>query len=112
MELYATPLEQQTEWFKASIEYINGLVDLDMNVSGDGISGDVSNNSWHLNDNAVSGNGNAVSGNGNNDVLLLEGVMVLWIQLVVIKIMTDVLHELRALRKKVALVKVDDARIE
>ncbi|GJS40949.1 hypothetical protein Tco_0565992, partial [Tanacetum coccineum] len=113
LQLYATPVEQQTEWFKASIEYINGLVDLDMNVSGDGISGDVSNNSWHLNDNAVSGNGNAVSGNGNNDVLLLEGVMVLWIQLVVIKIMSvnkinkikltslaDVLYELRALRKE------------
>ncbi|GJT00968.1 hypothetical protein Tco_0822137 [Tanacetum coccineum] len=66
LELYATPLEQQTEWFKASIEYINGLVDLDMNVSEDDIGGDVSNNSFDLNENAV-------SGNGNNDVLLLEG---------------------------------------
>ncbi|GJZ20873.1 phospholipase-like protein [Tanacetum coccineum] len=50
LELYATPVEQQTEWFKASIEYINGLVDLDMNVSEDDIGGDVSNNSFDLND--------------------------------------------------------------
>nr|GEY05983.1 hypothetical protein [Tanacetum cinerariifolium] len=66
LKLYATPVEQQTEWFKASIEYIDGLVDLDMNVFEDAIGGDVSNNSFDLNDNAV-------SGNGNNDVLLLEG---------------------------------------
>nr|GFB98056.1 phospholipase-like protein [Tanacetum cinerariifolium] len=63
LELYATPLEQQTEWFKASIEYINGLVNIDMNVSEDDIGGDVLNNSFDL-------NYNAVSGNGNNDVLL------------------------------------------
>ncbi|GJX05170.1 ribonuclease H-like domain-containing protein, partial [Tanacetum coccineum] len=95
LKLYATLVEQQTAWFKASIEYINGLVDLDMNVSEDDIGGDVSNNSFDLNDNAV-------AGNGNNDVLLLEGE---------IPSLADVLHELRALRKEVALFKVDDARI-
>ncbi|GJW42339.1 phospholipase-like protein [Tanacetum coccineum] len=61
LKLYPTPLEQQTEWFKASIEFINGLVDLDMNVFEDDIGGDVSNNSFDLNENAI-------SGNGNNDV--------------------------------------------
>ncbi|GJW26979.1 hypothetical protein Tco_0040790, partial [Tanacetum coccineum] len=119
LELYATPVEQQTDWFKTSIEYINGLVELDMNVSEDDIGGDISNNSFDLNDNVV-------LCNGNNDVLLLEGEMVLWIQLVVIKIknvikinkmgrwfcgFTDVLYELRTLIKEVALFKVDDARI-
>ncbi|GJY11436.1 hypothetical protein Tco_0379621, partial [Tanacetum coccineum] len=65
LELYATPIEQQTEWFKARIEYINGLVD--MNVSEDDIGGDVSNNSFDLNDNFIpcndrsKGNHNAVN---------------------------------------------------
>ncbi|GJW34607.1 phospholipase-like protein [Tanacetum coccineum] len=123
LELYATPLEQQTEWFKASIEYINGLVDLDMNVSEDDIGGDVSNNSFDLNENAV-------SGNGNNDVLLLEGgdgfvdsvcgdtnhedkqdKQDQQDQQDKQPSLADVLHELRALRKEIALVKVDDARI-
>ncbi|GKD04325.1 hypothetical protein Tco_1179299 [Tanacetum coccineum] len=120
LELYATPVEQQTEWFKASIEYINGLVDLDMNVSEDDIGGDVSNNSFDLNDNVV-------SGNGNNDVLLLEGGDGFVDSVGGDKnhecnqdkqdqqdkqpSLADVLHELRALRKEVALVKVDDARI-
>nr|GEY05982.1 hypothetical protein [Tanacetum cinerariifolium] len=117
LKLYATPVEQQTEWFKASIEYIDGLVDLDMNVFEDAIGGDVSNNSFDLNDNAV-------SGNGNNDVLLLEGG-----DGFVDSVGGDknhecnqdqqdkhpslavVLHELRALRKEFTLVKVDDARI-
>ncbi|GKC17546.1 phospholipase-like protein [Tanacetum coccineum] len=84
------------------------------------ISGDVSNNSFDLNDNVV-------SGNGNNDVLLLE-----WGDGFVDSVggdknhkcnqdkqdqqdkqpsLADVLHELRALRKEVALFKVDDARI-
>ncbi|GJU98962.1 phospholipase-like protein [Tanacetum coccineum] len=117
LELYATPLEQQTEWFKASIEYINGLVDLDMNVSEDDIGGDVSNNSFDLNENVV-------SGNGNNDVLLLEGGDG-FVDSVCGDTnhedkqdqqdkqpsLADVLHELRALRKEIALVKVDDARI-
>ncbi|GJU60929.1 hypothetical protein Tco_1238695, partial [Tanacetum coccineum] len=120
LELYATPVEQQTEWFKASIEYINGLVD--MNVSEDDIGGEVSNNSFDLNDNAV-------SGNGNNDALLVQGG-----DGFVDSIGGDNNHEcnqdkqdkhdqqdkqpsladvyeLRALRKEVALVKVDDARI-
>ncbi|GJV85763.1 hypothetical protein Tco_1525661 [Tanacetum coccineum] len=94
LELYATPVEQQTEWFKASIEYINGLVDLDMNVSEDDIGGDVSNNSFDLNDNVV-------SGNGNNDVLLLEGG----------DGFVDSVESV-LLERKIALVKVDDARIE
>ncbi|GJZ02784.1 hypothetical protein Tco_0520745 [Tanacetum coccineum] len=105
LELYATPVEQQTEWFKASIEYINGLVDLDMNVSEDDIGGDVSNNSFDLNDNDV-------SGNGNNDVLFLEGRDGFVDSVGGDKNHeSDVLHELRALRKEVTLVKVDDARI-
>ncbi|GJV19089.1 hypothetical protein Tco_1368109 [Tanacetum coccineum] len=93
LELYATPIEQQTEWFKARIEYINGLVD--MNVSEDDIGGDVSNNSFDLNDNVV-------SGNGNNDVLLLEGG----------DGFVDSVGGDNNLEKEVALVKVDDARIE
>ncbi|GJU13443.1 TATA-binding protein-associated factor BTAF1 [Tanacetum coccineum] len=123
LELYATPVEQQTDWFKASIEYINGLVDLDMNVSEDDIGGDVSNNSFDLNDNAV-------SGNGNNDVLLLEGGDGFVDSVSGDKnhecnqdkqdkqdqqdkqpSLANVLYELRALRKEVALFKVDDARI-
>ncbi|GJY93938.1 hypothetical protein Tco_0509720 [Tanacetum coccineum] len=94
LELYATPVEQQTEWFKASIEYINGLVDLDINVFEDDIGGDVSNNSFDLNDNAV-------SGNGNNDMLLFEGG-----DGFVDSVGGDKNHE-----KEVAIVKVDDARI-
>ncbi|GKC41645.1 hypothetical protein Tco_1059367, partial [Tanacetum coccineum] len=114
LELYATPVEQQTDWFKASIKYINGLVDLDMNVSEDDIGGDVSNNSFDLNDNDV-------SGNGNNDALLLEGGDGFVDSVGGDKnhecnqdkqpSLADVLHELRALRKEVALFKVDDARI-
>ncbi|GJX46255.1 transposase, MuDR, MULE transposase domain protein [Tanacetum coccineum] len=105
LELYATPVEQQTEWFKASIEYINGLVDLDMNVSEDDIGGDVSNNYFDLNDNDV-------SGNGNNDVLLLEGGDGFVDSVGGDKNHeSDVLDELRALRKEVALLKVDDTRI-
>ncbi|GKD61397.1 hypothetical protein Tco_1298906 [Tanacetum coccineum] len=118
LELYATPVEQQTDWFKATIKYINGLVDLDMNVSKDDIGGDVSNNSFDLNDNVV-------SGNGNNDVLLLEGGDGFVDSVGGDKnhecnkqdqqdkqpSLADVLHKLRALRKEVALFKVDDARI-
>ncbi|GJV79427.1 hypothetical protein Tco_1515297 [Tanacetum coccineum] len=88
LKLYATPVEQQTKWFKASIEYINGLVD--MNVSEDDIGGDVSNNSFDLNDNAVSDKQDQQDKQPS---------------------LADVLYELRALRKEVALIKVDDARI-
>ncbi|GKB02904.1 hypothetical protein Tco_0830993, partial [Tanacetum coccineum] len=80
-------------WFKASIKYINGLVDLDMNVSEDDIGGDVSNNYFYLNDNVVSGNGN------NDDQQDKQPSL------------ADVLDELRALRKEFALLKVDDTRI-
>ncbi|GKC79954.1 hypothetical protein Tco_1130728, partial [Tanacetum coccineum] len=81
----------------------------------------------------VSCNGNAVSGNGNNDVLLIEGGDDFVDSVGGDKnheckqdkqnqqdkqdqqgkqpSLADVLHELRALRKEVALVKVDDARI-
>nr|GEW86310.1 hypothetical protein [Tanacetum cinerariifolium] len=114
LKLYATPVKQQTDWFKASIEYINGLVDLDMNVSEDDIGGDISNNSLDLNDNAI-------SGNGNNDVLLLEGGDGFVDSVGGDKnhecnqdkpdkqdqhpSLPDVLHELRTLRKEVALFK-------
>nr|GEW08448.1 phospholipase-like protein [Tanacetum cinerariifolium] len=117
LEFYATPVEQQTDWFKASIKYINGLVDLDMSVSEDDIGGDVSNNSFDLNDNAV-------LGNGNNDVLLLEGGDGFVDSVGGDKnyecnqdqqdkqpSLADVLHKLHALRKEVALFMVDDARI-
>ncbi|GJT64930.1 phospholipase-like protein [Tanacetum coccineum] len=65
LELYATPVEQQTEWFKARIKYINGLVE--KNVFEYDIGGDVSNNSFDLNDNFIpcndrsKGNHNAVN---------------------------------------------------
>ncbi|GKD18370.1 hypothetical protein Tco_1207528 [Tanacetum coccineum] len=91
-----------------------------MNVSEDDIGDDVSNNSFDLNDNAV-------SGNGNNDVLLLEGGDGFVDSVGGDKnhecnqnkqdqqdkqpSLADVLHELCALRKEVALFKVDDARI-
>nr|GEW32947.1 phospholipase-like protein [Tanacetum cinerariifolium] len=120
LELYATSVEQQTKWFKASIEYIHGLVDLDLNVFEDDIGSDVLNNSFDLDDNAV-------LGNRNNDVLLLEGGDGFVDSVGGDKnhkcnkdkqdqqdkqpSLADVLYELRALRKEVALVKVDDARI-
>nr|GEV70312.1 ulp1 protease family, C-terminal catalytic domain-containing protein [Tanacetum cinerariifolium] len=105
---------------KKCIEYINGLVDLDMNVSEDDIGGDVSNNSFNLNDNDVSGNGNnymillergdgfvdSVGGDKNHECNQDKQD-----QQDKQPSLTDVLHELRALRKEVALVKVDDARI-
>ncbi|GJR16482.1 hypothetical protein Tco_0799134 [Tanacetum coccineum] len=86
-------------------------IDLDMNVFEDDIGGDISNNSFDLNDNAV-------SGNGNNDVLLLEGGDGFVDSVGGDKnheckqdqqdkqpSLADVLYELRALRKEVALFK-------
>ncbi|GJZ17796.1 hypothetical protein Tco_0553919, partial [Tanacetum coccineum] len=103
-----------------------------MNVSEDDIGGDVSNNYFDLNDNVV-------SGNGNNDVFLLEGGDGFVDSVGGDKnhecnqdkqdkqdqqnkqdqqdqqdkqpSLADVLDELRALRKEVALLKVDDTRI-
>ncbi|GJR27954.1 phospholipase-like protein [Tanacetum coccineum] len=44
LELYATPIEKQTEWFIASIKFIKGLVYEDFNVfQDDGVEGGVTN---------------------------------------------------------------------
>ncbi|GKD79911.1 hypothetical protein Tco_1342532, partial [Tanacetum coccineum] len=84
LELYATPLEQQTKWFKASIEYISGLVDLDMNVSEDDIDGFVD---------SVYGDTNHEDKQDQQDQKDKQPSL------------ADVLHELHALRKEIALVK-------
>ncbi|GJV85762.1 hypothetical protein Tco_1525660 [Tanacetum coccineum] len=49
LELYATPVEQQTEWFKASIEYINGNGNNDVLLleGGDGFVDSVGGDNNH-----------------------------------------------------------------
>ncbi|GJY26037.1 hypothetical protein Tco_0400763, partial [Tanacetum coccineum] len=84
LELYATPVEQQTEWFKASIEYINGLVNLDMNVSKDDIGGDGFVDS-------VGGDKNHECNQDKQDKQDQQDKQ---------PSLADVLHELRALRKE------------
>ncbi|GJZ42483.1 hypothetical protein Tco_0589369 [Tanacetum coccineum] len=89
LELYATPIEKQAGWFIASIQFINGLVDEDFNVSQDDGVGVVSGNCVDLQHNSVS-TVSVLSSNsheglnetrvGNNDMLLLEGETVFWIQ--------------------------------
>nr|GEV79605.1 hypothetical protein [Tanacetum cinerariifolium] len=130
LELYATPIEKQTGWFIASIQLIKCLVDKDFNVSQDDGVGVVSGNCVDLQHNSISAVF-ALSANSherlnetrvaNNDMLLLEGRDGFFDseggainpesnkdnQLT----LADVLDEVHALRKEVALVKFDDARI-
>ncbi|GJT64535.1 phospholipase-like protein [Tanacetum coccineum] len=95
LELYATPVEKQTGWFIASIQFINGLVDEDFKVSQDDGVGVVSGNCVDLQHNSVSVGG-ATNPESNKDKPPM---------------LADVLDEVRALRKEVALVKFDDAGI-
>ncbi|GJT04695.1 phospholipase-like protein [Tanacetum coccineum] len=130
LELYATPVEKQTGWFIAGIQFINGLVDEDLNVSQDDGVGVVSGNCVDLQHNSVSAvsvlSANSHEGLnetrvGNNDMLLLEGGDGFLDSEGGAKnpesnkdkqpTLADVLDEVRALRKEVALVKFDDARI-
>ncbi|GKA05432.1 hypothetical protein Tco_0684552, partial [Tanacetum coccineum] len=107
LELYATPVEKQTGWFIASIQFINGLVDEDFNISQDDGVGVVSGNYVDLQHNSVSvvsvlgddfldSEGGAKNPESNKDKQ---------------PTLADVLDEVSALRKEVALVKFDDARI-
>ncbi|GKA49441.1 hypothetical protein Tco_0742514 [Tanacetum coccineum] len=119
LELYATPAETRKAWFIASIEFINGLVDEDMNVSQD----DLQHNSVSANSvlSTNSHEGLNETRVGNNDLLLLEGGGVLDSKGCAKKAESDkdkqptiaeVFAEVCALRKEVTLVKVNDARIE
>ncbi|GJW90039.1 NLP3-like protein [Tanacetum coccineum] len=116
--LYATPVEKQTGWFIASIKFIKGLVDEDFNVfqdDGVGVVSSVSvlsaNSHEGLNETRVA----------NNDMLLLEGGDGFFdseggatnpeSNKDKHPTLANVLDEVRALRKEVALVKFDDARI-
>ncbi|GJT51681.1 hypothetical protein Tco_0977838 [Tanacetum coccineum] len=129
LELYATPVEK-TGWFIASIQFINGLIDEDLNVSQDDGVGVVSGNCVDLQHNYVSAvsvlSANSHEGLnetrvGNNDMLILEvgdnffnsegGVKNPESNKDKQPTLADVLDEVRALRKEVALVKFDDARI-
>ncbi|GJX54965.1 transposase, MuDR, MULE transposase domain protein, partial [Tanacetum coccineum] len=119
LELYATPAETRKAWFIASIEFINGLVDEDMNVSQDDLQHNSVSAISVLSANSHEGlNETRV---GNNDMLLLEGGDGFLDSEGGAKnpesnkdkqpTLADVLDEIRALRKEVALVKFDDARI-
>nr|GEV01972.1 hypothetical protein [Tanacetum cinerariifolium] len=128
--LYATHVEKQAGWFFASIQFINGLVDEDFLVSQDDGVGVVSDNCVDLQHNSISvvyvfsanfHEGLYETRVGNNDMLLMEGVDGFLDSEGCAKnlksdkdkqpTLADVLDEVRALRKEVALVKFDDARI-
>ncbi|GKD17241.1 phospholipase-like protein, partial [Tanacetum coccineum] len=130
LELYATPVEKQTGWFIASIQFINGLVDEDFNVSQDDGVGVVSGICVDLKHNSASTVSvlSADSHEGlnetrveNNKMLLLEGGDSCFdseggatnpeSNKDKPPTLADVLDEVRALRKEVPLVKFDDARI-
>ncbi|GJY21424.1 hypothetical protein Tco_0393990, partial [Tanacetum coccineum] len=130
LELYATPVEKQTGWFIASIQFINGLVDEDFNVSQDDGVGVVSGNCVDLQHNSVSAvsilstdshKGLNETRVANNNMLLLEGGDGCFdseggatnpeSNKDKLPTLADVLDEVRALRKEVALVMFDDARI-
>ncbi|GKE15174.1 hypothetical protein Tco_1422751 [Tanacetum coccineum] len=89
LELYATPIEQQTDWFKASIEYINGNGNNDVLLL-EGEDGFVD---------SVGGDKNHECNQDKQDQQDKQPSL------------ADVLHELHALRKEFASFKVDDARI-
>ncbi|GKB86952.1 hypothetical protein Tco_0959224, partial [Tanacetum coccineum] len=98
LELYATPVEKQTGWFIASIQFINGLVDEDFNVSQDDGVGVVLGNYVDLQHNSVSVV-SVLSANSHEGLNETRPTL------------AAVLNEVHALRKEVALVKFDDARI-
>nr|GEV03608.1 hypothetical protein [Tanacetum cinerariifolium] len=128
-KLYATPIEKQTRWFIASIQFIKGLVDEDFNVSQDDGVGVVSGNCVDLQNNSVSAiyvlSANSHEGLNeirvaNNDMLLLEGETVFLSEGGVTNpesnkdkqpTLADVLDEVRALRKEVALLTYSGADI-
>ncbi|GJY58485.1 hypothetical protein Tco_0458377 [Tanacetum coccineum] len=130
LELYATPVEKQTEWFIVSIQFIKGLVDEDLYVTQDDGVGVVSGNCVNLQHNSVSVV-SVLSANyheglnetrvANNDMLLLEGGDPFFdseggatnpeSNKDKQPTLADVLDEVRAFRKEVSLVKFDDARI-
>nr|GEV14154.1 hypothetical protein [Tanacetum cinerariifolium] len=82
LELYATSVEKQTRWFIESIQFINGLIDEDLNVSQDDGVCVVSGKCVDLQHNSVlavsilpanSHKGLNETRVGDNDMLLLEG---------------------------------------
>ncbi|GKC00298.1 hypothetical protein Tco_0986434 [Tanacetum coccineum] len=111
LELYATPSETKESWFIASINFINGLVDEDMNVSQDDGAGVV--NCVDFQHNSVSANSVllANSHEGLNGQLFLDSDGCAK-NPVTDKdkqpTMAEIFAEIHALRKEVALVKVDD----
>ncbi|GJR63740.1 phospholipase-like protein [Tanacetum coccineum] len=130
LELYATPVEKHTGWFIASIQFINGLVDEDLNVSQDDGVDVVSGNCVDLQHNSVSAvsvlSANSHEGLNktrvaNNKMLLLEGGDGFFYSEGGATnpesnkdkppMLADVLDEVHALRKEVSLVKFDNARI-
>ncbi|GJV24231.1 hypothetical protein Tco_1376926 [Tanacetum coccineum] len=123
LELYATLIEKQTGWFIASIQFINGLVDEDLNVSQDDGVGVVLGNCVDLQHNSISAvsvlSANSHEGLNktrvaNNKMLLLEGGDGCFdseggatnpeSNKDKPPTLADVLDEVRALRKEVALV--------
>ncbi|GJT95997.1 phospholipase-like protein [Tanacetum coccineum] len=114
LELYATPLEMKESWLIASINFINGLVDEDMNVSQDDGAGVV--NCVDFQHNSVLANSvlSANSHEGLNGQLFLDSDRRAK-NPVTNKdkqpTMAEIFAEIRALRKEVMLVKVDDERI-
>ncbi|GJS67096.1 phospholipase-like protein [Tanacetum coccineum] len=94
LELYATLVEKQTGWFIASIQFIKGLVDEDLNVTQDDGVGVVSGNCGETV--FFNSEGGATNPESNKDKQ---------------PTLANVLDEVRALRKEVALVKFEDARI-
>ncbi|GKF17991.1 hypothetical protein Tco_0062909, partial [Tanacetum coccineum] len=98
LELYTTPAETRKAWFIASIEFINGLVDEDMNVSQDDLQhNSVSANSVLLaNSHVLDSEGGAKKAKFDKDKQ---------------PTIAEVFAKVCALRKEVALVKVNDARI-
>ncbi|GKB82273.1 hypothetical protein Tco_0949168, partial [Tanacetum coccineum] len=130
LELYATPVEKQTGWFIASIQFINGLIDEDLNVSQDDAMGVVSGNCVDLQHNSVSAVSVFLANSheglnetrvGNNDMLFTGrgrrfldskgGAKNPESNKDKQPTLADVLDEVCALRKEVTLVKFDDARI-
>ncbi|GKB00029.1 phospholipase-like protein [Tanacetum coccineum] len=95
LELYATSSETKESWFIASINFINGLVDEDMNVSQDDGVGVVS-----------------LLLDGGDGVLDLKGgAKNLDTEKAKQPTMAEIFAEILALRKEVALVKGDVERI-
>ncbi|GKB58177.1 hypothetical protein Tco_0914363 [Tanacetum coccineum] len=114
LELYATPLETKESWFITSINFINGLVDEDMNVSQDDGAGVV--NCVDFQHNSVSANSvlSANSHEGLNDQLFLDSDGCAKNHVTdkdKQPTMAEIFAEICALRKEVALVKDDNERI-